>query len=191
MKLRLETCPTRRTSLRPRRHRRHGSRSAHWWTAGAALVFWSAPVPVRAGDYASSLELGIASEAADSYSTERFFQAAYRYAPGVPGRAGLDFSLSVLAPAYVVVLPELDLTYAVPLGRNTFAAPRVGATIALAGSSAYSMALPGVNAGMGLVVLGEKGNGMRMDVNVRRFGLSSRDHEYLVSASVGYVFSPR
>jgi hypothetical protein len=143
----------------------------------------------HAGDYGSSLEIGAASRELGPTVTDWFVQGTYRHAPVTPGMAGLDFSLSVWAPAHVIVLPELDLGGGIPVGRNVFLAPRIGATVMLSGAGAYSSAFPGVNAGLGLVVLGERGDGMRFDVSVRHFA-AFEEREDFWSASVGRVFGP-
>lgn len=135
-------------------------------TAATLVLCLASPNAVRAQS-AISAEVGFITA-----FEEAVFQVGVRWTTVKQGGVGVDFALGTLpegiAAGVFVVLPNLDMTAAVPVGPRAWLLPRIGVS-ALVGTGEDLGALPGFNLGVGLLGrIGEK-MGARMDVTHQRY----------------------
>jgi hypothetical protein len=104
---------------------------------------------------------------------------------------GVDFSLGTLpqgiAEGLWLLLPNVDVTSAVPIGSSAWLLPRAGVSALLGFGGGGGGAIPGVNVGIGLLGrMGER-SGARLDVTYVRF-LSDGESAGFTALTFGYAW---
>jgi len=135
-------------------------------TAASLALSLASPISARAQS-ALAIEAGFLTAFEESV-----FQVGIRSTSVKTGGVGVDFALATLPQAIgagvFFLMPNLDLTTAVPVGPRAWLMPRFGVS-ALVGAGEEAGAVPGFNLGIGLIGrMGER-MGARMDVTYQRY----------------------
>lgn len=136
-------------------------------TAASLALSLASPISARAQS-ALSIEVGFLTA-----FEEAVFQVGIRSTSVKAGGVGVDFALATFPEAVIegvfFLMPNLDLTTAVPVGPRAWLMPRFGVSALVGAGEGGAGAVAGFNLGIGLIGrMGEK-MGARMDVTYQRY----------------------
>lgn len=160
-------------------------------TAFLSVLLGLCLAPPAAAQSARSLEGGLLT----AFENEAIFQFGFRITAARVGVPGLDFSIATfpeaLVSGFILLTPDLSITYPVPVGERVWLTPRVGFS-AFVGfgldDGGGAGGLPGYHAGIGVLGQTNEKTGLRLDLTHRRLLDGGNQSESMLVVSFGFAW---